>query len=423
MSRCFATFILLFVLIAASGQSRRAVLPITIDSGQARWASPAFRVPLDNPEPFLAYFLKWEGEVAELMIRFSPDGEEWSDWQSVPADEHNGGLPVSSLGITSVYDQFFQIKGDADAAVPVRVDCHFYSPGASDELRPGDWTTGQGRSCDELMPEVIRRTAWCPNGDCPEHPDPAFAEVSHLVIHHSAGTNVANDWAAIVRAIWNLHVTGNGWSDIGYNWLVDPEGRIYEGRSDDAIGAHFCAKNTGTVGICVIGTFTNEPPKEAAVAALTEVLSWKACQYDIDPLGESFHNSSGETKPTIIGHRDGCSTACPGDMFYPLLPAVREAVATGPPTAVAPLTKDWPGIDVFPNPSRGEFQVVFPEELPVGSYLKVYDNLGRMVSGPVQAANGTTQTLHLPATCPPGNYRLVLYHQNVVVGVKAFQIL
>jgi hypothetical protein len=268
------------------------------------------------------------------------------------------------------------------------------------------------------MPEVIRRTDWCPNGDCPEHPDPAFAPVTHLVIHHSAGTNEANDWAAIVRAIWDLHVNGNGWSDIGYNWLIDPEGRVYEGRSNDAIGAHFCAKNTGTVGICVMGNFTNEAPKGAAVESLVDLLSWKACAYDIDPLGEAYHASSAEILPDIIGHRDGCSTACPGDMFYPLLPAVRDAVSGGPPTAVREEDR-WPELEVFPNPSQGEFQLVLPEELPEACYLSVYDLLGRQIMGPLKLrSRAQTEWVRLPVQPAKGHYRLVLHRRNRIYGVK-----
>lgn len=425
MSRSYLCIVLLFVLTSAIGQSRRAVLSITSESSQARWSSSVHRVPLDNPEPFLAYFLKWEGEIEELMIRFSPDGKEWSGWQSMPADEHNGGLQVSSLGITVAGDQFFQIKANADSAQTYRVDCHFYSPGATEELREGQITSGQARSCDELMPEVVRRTAWCPAGNCAEHPNPAFAEVSHLVIHHSAGTNVANDWAAVARAIWDLHVSGNGWSDIGYNWLVDPDGRVYEGRSDDAIGAHFCAKNTGTVGVCVMGTFTNQPPTEAAIEGLVNLLSWKACQYDIDPLGESLHNSSGEVLFNISGHRDGCNTACPGDMFYPLLPAVRAGVLTGPPTAVQGVEEKWPGLKVFPNPSHGEFQLLVPQDFPDDCFMSVYDALGRRIMGPIklEPTGGGVQDLLLPGEQVAGTYRLVLSQRNAVIGVRALLVL
>ncbi|MCB0632815.1 MAG: N-acetylmuramoyl-L-alanine amidase [Saprospiraceae bacterium] len=423
MSRFSLSFLLLLHLSVAFTQSRRAVLPIISQAGQARWASSIQAVPLDDPTPFLAYFLKWEGDVDELMIRFSPDGEQWSDWQLMPRDEHSPELPVSTLGITAATDRFFQVKGNAGTGNSYRLECHFYSPGPSDATREQPVTAGQGRSCDDLMPAVIRRTEWCPNGDCAEHPDPAFAPVTHLVIHHSAGTNVASDWAAIVRAIWDLHVNGNGWSDIGYNWLIDPDGRIYEGRSNDAIGAHFCAKNTGTIGVCVMGDFTNEPPKGAAVESLVDLLSWKACSYDIDPLGETYHASSAEILPNIIGHRDGCSTACPGDMFYPLLPAVRDAVATGPPTAVRQKEQRIE-LKVFPNPSHGTFQLELSEDFPQECYLNIYDLLGRRISGPLKLQNGSaeTQLVQLPKDLSSGNYRLVLRDQNRIIGIKGLKV-
>jgi uncharacterized protein (TIGR03437 family) len=163
-----------------------------------------------------------------------------------------------------------------------------------------------------------------------------FAPVTHLVVHHSAGGNQASNWAAVVRSIWVLHVNGNGWNDIGYNYLIDPNGVIYEGRAggDGVIGAHFSGVNTATMGVCMIGTYSTVPATEAAVQSLGRLLSWQAAKWKIDPSGQAVHAASGLTLNTISGHRDaGLSprasgaTECPGNALYGYLPEVRARVA------------------------------------------------------------------------------------------------
>src|SRR5437016_1926200 len=83
-----------------------------------------------------------------------------------------------------------------------------------------------------------------------------------------AGGNAATDWAAVVRSIWVLHVQGNGWNDIGYNYLIDPNGVLYEGRGggDGVMGAHFSCVNSGTMGVALLGTFSVVPAPAAALS-------------------------------------------------------------------------------------------------------------------------------------------------------------
>jgi hypothetical protein len=167
---------------------------------------------------------------------------------------------------------------------------------------------------------------WCPSGDCPEDATPAFTDVTHLIVHHSAGSNSASDWAAVVRSIYDFHVFSNGWDDIGYNWLVDPNGVIYQGRGDNVRGAHFCGTNSNTMGVCMMGDFTSVLPATAAVSSLEDLLAWKVCDIGVTADGTALHNGSGQNLMHISGHRDGCSTACPGDLFYPTLSDVRDSV-------------------------------------------------------------------------------------------------
>lgn len=203
-------------------------------------------------------------------------------------------------------------------------------------------TENRGALAVYPKPSVVTRTEWgCPDGQDNSHGISAYTTVTHLIVHHTATPNDATDWAAEVRGIWELHIFTNGWSDIGYNYLIDPNGVIYEGRAggDNVQGAHFSCANANTMGVALLGTFIEAAPTEQALASLKYLLAWKCNQRDIYPLGTTFHGGTGLELRNISGHRDGnsalpnsgaCSkgTECPGDMLYSMLPAIREGVRT-----------------------------------------------------------------------------------------------
>ena len=96
---------------------------------------------------------------------------------------------------------------------------------------------------------------------------------------------------------------------------------------DNVIAAHLCAKNTNTMGVCVIGDFTDTIPSILARAKLIDLLSWKVIKDTIDIFGTAIHPvGTGTPLDRIAGHRDGCSTECPGDRFYPLLHDIKLEV-------------------------------------------------------------------------------------------------
>ncbi len=305
-------------------------------------------VPLDKVEPFLSVSVEWDiqgppGMTNVLQITFSSDANHWEPWIDLYREEHvtkPAPHQVSQLLYANKRTRWVKLRikpGISAGPWLSNILIHFYSPGATRHQNESESGKPSGETplntsnslkinCPCPHPPYEGRSDWCAIG-CPIDPTPVFTNVTHLIIHHSAGSNTANDWAAVVRAIWNYHVNSNGWDDIGYNWLIDPNGVLYEGRPDNYQGAHFCGHNAGTMGVCVMGTYTNVTPTDAALNTLTELLAWKSCQEGIDPEGFSFHSSSGLNLNNISGHRDGCNTECPGDAFYPMLPSVREDVA------------------------------------------------------------------------------------------------
>ena len=191
-------------------------------------------------------------------------------------------------------------------------------------------------------PAIITRAEWGAN-EAIRRAAPVYADNVHLaIVHHTAGSNTytAGQSAAIVRAIELYHVKGNGWNDIGYNFLVDKYGQIFEGRyggmTRAVIGAHAMGFNAGSVGVAVIGNYSSVGITPAAKAALVSLLAWRLDLAHVDPLSKVVRISAGNpryragkaaTLQAISGHRDVYPTGCPGAKLYAQLPAIRAAVA------------------------------------------------------------------------------------------------
>jgi hypothetical protein len=201
-------------------------------------------------------------------------------------------------------------------------------------------TGGLETACACPLPPYCDRNCWCPTGNCDPAAPAVSIQPSHIIIHHSAGSNVSANFAAVVAAIRDFHVNTNGWDDIGYNWLIDPNGIIYEGRGSGKRGAHFSCMNGGTTGICLMGNYMTIPPTPAALNALHAFLTWESCDKDIQPGNIGWHAASMQHMPFVAGHRDGnassapgsCArnTACPGDSLYPLLQQIALRAAADP---------------------------------------------------------------------------------------------
>ncbi len=295
---------ILLLLLAASLWGQRVVTEakLAVDYDQ-----PVRR--LEAREPVRAVGLIGEGHF-HALVRGRQTGGDWTQWQKAELGHEGGTLVWFDAGVNEV-----------EVQTPGALRVLLIEPGAGQERTESDG--------------VVSRAGWGCGAECAPVSAPVFAPVTHLVVHHSAGTNNASDWAAVVRSIWVLHVRGNGWNDIGYNFLIDPNGVVYEGRAggDGVIVAHFSGVNTGTMGVCMIGTYSTVAPSGAALEALRRLLGEKAARWGLDPMGQTLHGASGLTLNVISGHRDaGLSprasgaTECPGNGLYTWLAGVREGV-------------------------------------------------------------------------------------------------
>ena len=201
-------------------------------------------------------------------------------------------------------------------------------------------------------PKIILRQRWGANERI-RRDDPDYAPVLlNAVVHHTAGAAGYSpaQSAAIVRGIQTYHVLGNGWDDIGYNFLVDRFGQVFEGRyggvERNVIGAHAQGFNTGSAGIAVLGTYGGAGPSAAARNALSRLISWRLDVAHVHPLSRSSTLSTGNPKfrkglpvwlRAVSGHRDTGFTSCPGAGLYGQLGAIgKRAAAIGLPKLYAP---------------------------------------------------------------------------------------
>lgn len=162
-----------------------------------------------------------------------------------------------------------------------------------------------------------------------------YHPVEKFILHHTAGSNGGDDPAAVVRGIYYFHAVVLGWGDIGYNYLIDPAGRVYEGRygGDGVVGGHtyndqeHVDYNQGTLGVAFLGNFEGDFLTTAADESVSTLLAEKAQLFSVSPVGTSaFRNR--QDLPNIIGHRDVDATACPGTNVYAQLEALRQATQT-----------------------------------------------------------------------------------------------
>lgn len=152
--------------------------------------------------------------------------------------------------------------------------------------------------------------------------------VKLLVVHHTAQNVTGDERPALerVRALYAYHANSRGWGDIGYHYLIDERGQIYEGRAGGrgVIGGHAYCWNTGTVSIAMLGNFDIEQPPQVQIQSLQWLLSDLAERYGLD-LGSSVR-MHGKNFPTIVGHKDLLSTDCPGYYVRETLAQIRENV-------------------------------------------------------------------------------------------------
>jgi hypothetical protein len=190
------------------------------------------------------------------------------------------------------------------------------------------------------QPPIISRAEWGGDKVKPREA-PIYGAVHLAFVHHTVTANDygPEDSAGIVLGIARYHRDHNGWNDIGYQFLVDKYGQIFEGRDGGielaVVGAQAQGYNSVSTGISCIGDYTSGPLTEDGIDSLTRLLAWKLSVHGVPCRGRvTVTSQGGETNrygygrkvtlDRISGHRDGDATSCPGSALYAQLPAIRE---------------------------------------------------------------------------------------------------
>lgn len=384
MARVFHPILLLLALLAplwiadagakATGAAENDLRPRTADlgadafmPGAAESGAPGTRVLETEPRQAMAFtdlMLRWQVDLPaqstiKVSVRTKGSGGSWQSWIGATASDDPAGpddpenaswSDVVQSSLATWYQLRIELSPGADGTLP---QLHGIAVHSVDSRIPGGkqpLPDGGERSANSVgRPAFVSRTAWGnPQGEGAPQAPPAYYTANHLVVHHTADSNTlapGTTWADRVRAIWSFHTYSRAWGDIGYNWLIDPNGVIYAGRagstdpSRDAVGFHDTA-NYGSMGVSMIGTYTDVAPSAATINSLVEILAWKAGQRGIDARASSYYYgcarssycgpyNSGAVVANISGHRQVTPghTTCPGDSSMGLMPSIRQRVA------------------------------------------------------------------------------------------------
>ena len=343
--------------------------------GQASARGPGVvSEPLRAPKRFNLVGLTWaEGRAQPgIAVRTRADGGSWSRWATLYSHSEDGpdpGAEPRARGTSAptwageadwvqyrvtrrprgLRLHFVNVRGTATAADRVRSAVRrAASAGAASATGV---LRAVGAVAAEPAPQIIPRSAWGA-ADCPPRRAPGYGEVRAAFIHHTVNSNdyTREEAPDVVLGICRFHRNSNGWNDIGYNFLVDRFGTIYEGRAggpDQAVvGAQAEGYNTQSTGIANLGTFTSVAQTPEALRSIAKLIRWKLPLHGAPTAGTTTLVSAGGSSnrypagravrlQRVIGHRDSGATSCPGDALYSQLPELRRLVGNVSPTGLA----------------------------------------------------------------------------------------
>lgn len=298
----------------------------------------------------------------EIRLRH---GARWGAWMPLVEDGAQApGRWTGSLVAANDADGY-QVRGVPQDAIRPQAVAINTTDGPAREIRTGP-------AAAQALPSCVSRYDWGADETLGTKAGRAYADVQVMTVHHTATVNDDTDPKATVRAIHRYHTVDNGWDDIGYNYLIDESGRLYEGRwsgadsdpceSDPATvgtagmvgtgsdfahdaadqlvtGAHSGGYNTGNIGVALLGDFRDHKrfgadPNAAAIASLEDTLAELGTRHGFTSSqlrgDETLYYDNGVNQKwvyAISGHRDFTSTECPGQRLYDRFPTIRQNVA------------------------------------------------------------------------------------------------
>jgi len=275
------------------------------------------------------------------------DDPSWSDWEEIavepsPRGRLDGTEPVVVGDVAHV-----QARVSGEDAADIRgLELTVIDPGTSsaddDVPVPPEETSPSGSAVAAMpvasRPGIASRADWGADESIMTW-TPRQGDVRGAAIHHTAGTNgySRSDVPRIIRGIYAYHAQTRDWGDIGYNFLVDRYGRIWEGRAGgvtrQTTGGHAIGVNATSTGISMIGNYDAVRPTTASISAVVRLVAWKLSLHDVPATGQV--TLDGTRLNRVFGHRDVSSTACPGRYLYPKLGEIRRRAQAAQDRAAA----------------------------------------------------------------------------------------
>lgn len=179
-------------------------------------------------------------------------------------------------------------------------------------------------------------------GNYLKRPESIHRNKNKIIVHHTAGdySPLLTWWDAAVKKylidVYKYHAITKWWGDIGYHFLIDPFGNIYEGRAGGewVVAAQTAWNNTPSIGIALMGNFNIQQPTEAQLKSLIKLSTALARKYKIDPSSRVMYFEKWKEAPyieatenfAVAWHRDAGNTSCPWENLYKLLPDLRLQV-------------------------------------------------------------------------------------------------
>jgi hypothetical protein len=241
------------------------------------------------------------------------------------------------------------IAGAATMAAGTAFDAHIAEAKPKPSPKPTSKPVKPKKPAIGLIaaPSIVTRAQWGADESIRNPQVMGWAPFRKIVVHHTASPNNVKDPAAVVRFGYDLHVVQRGFTDIGYHFLISPDGQIFEGRrarkygkselhtgedgsGNAIIGGHTKGRNAGSCGIALIGNFMKSSPSAAALGSLVHLTAWEAQRHKIDPLGNDEYISTDAVSlvfPNIVPHRGIRATLCPGNKMAASMPWLRQQVA------------------------------------------------------------------------------------------------
>lgn len=362
-------------------------------------------------QPFTALLIKFPEEVSEeiaLQIRVKEVKRGWSDWETVTPDSDLDEHETSENVVTENPEVLFQTNESTDfkfqwlnergqkvkwwkpeiepfhygksKTIPSKLFSSVEIPDSFRIISRNDWGADENLLFETETPEITAENETTEsNGETLEEAPKELTEedpdieriitkdnqdriyrwplqyakdIKFIVIHHTASQKNLDHPEVAIQNIYFYHSVRKKWGDIGYHFLIDPKGNIYEGRfgGDKIIGGHAKPVNKVSIGIGVLGNYDEGEIPVPVMRSLLTITNFLSKKYGIDPDGSTIYKE--KKYKNIQGHRDNTKTLCPGKFLYQKLFGIREIMEQ--PTESAHIHGD---LLLIPPESEKTFQV------------------------------------------------------------------